>query len=124
MEQYAERKQVGEFTQTVIEALALDVEVGTPIYLGESNREHMQRSHPSDYKKYGKRLGRILSTPDYVGKMRDGSVEFIKTFGKYIKIAVRITAGGDYYARTLYHVDDKAAQRFVKSGKWKPVKIS
>ena len=28
-----------------------------------------------------------------------------------------------YYARTLYHVDDKVAKRLVKSGNWKPIKI-
>jgi len=117
-----ERIKIGEFSRAVIETLSLDVDVGTPIYLGESNKSHMERSHPSDFKKYGSRLERIISNPDYVGLRDDGSIEYVKAFGVHIKVAVRITAGGDYYARTLYHVDSNAAKRLVSSNEWKSVK--
>ena len=114
--------QIGEISQRVIDLLQLDIEAGTPIYIGDSNLKHMRKSHPKDFKKYGSRLERILSEPDYVGLYDDNSIEYIKAFGMYIKVAVRITQGGEYYARTLYHVDDKAARRLIKADKWKPVK--
>jgi len=117
-----ERTQIGEFSKSVIETLSLNIAVGTPIYLGESNRKHMEKSHPSDFKKYGNRLERIISEPDYVGLRDDGSIEYVKTFGMHIKVAVRITSGGDYYARTLYHVDGNVAKRLVASNEWKSIK--
>jgi hypothetical protein len=121
--EFPPRTQVGEFTAAVVETLGLEIGAGTPIFVGESNIKHMEQAHPKDFKKYGKRLGRILSEPDYVGKRND-SVEFIKSFGMYVKIAVRVTTAGDFYARTLYHVDDNAAKRLIKDGEWKPLKIS
>jgi hypothetical protein len=122
LKKISERTKIGEFTQTVIDTLSLELEAGTPIYIGESNLRHMKLQHPKDFKKYGGKLERILANPDYVGKMDDGSVEYVKKFGLFIKIAVRITGGGDYYARTLYHVDDKFAKRLLQSGKWKSIK--
>lgn len=119
--EHTERVQVGEFSKTVVEILKLDVEVGTPIFIGESNRRHMEQSHPKDFKKYGSRLARVISAPDYVGVRDDGTVEYIKAFGVHIKIAVRVSKGGDYYARSLYHIDDKAAKHLVAVGAWKSV---
>jgi hypothetical protein len=119
-----EREQVGEFTAAVVETLGLDIEIGTPIFVGESNRKHMKESHPKIYEKYGARITRIINEPDYVGKRSDDTIEFIKMFGMYIKIAVRVTVAGDFYARTIFHKDKKAAERLIKSGEWKPLKSS
>jgi len=122
--EYTNREQIGEFTKTVVETLELDVEVGTPIYIGESNIEHMRSSHPRIYKKYGARIPVIINNPDYVGRRDDGTIEFIKSYGMYIKIAVRVTVAGDYYARTIFHLDNKAVERLIKCGAWKQLKSS
>jgi len=119
-----ERTQIGEFTATVVGLLDLDVEIGTPIFVGESNIQHMQKSHSKVYKKYGARISKIINEPDYVGKRVDGTVEFVKAFGMYIKVAVRVTSTGDFYARTIFHKDRKAAERLIEAGEWKPVKSS
>jgi len=119
-----ERTQIGEFTAAVVETLNLDIEVGTPIFVGESNLEHMKKSHPKIYEKYGARMTRIINEPDYVGQRSDGTIEFIKAFGMYIKVAARVTAAGDFYVRTIFHKDKKAAERLIKSGDWKPLKFS
>ena len=114
-----ENVKIGEFTKTVINLLDLKVEAGTPIYIGSSNLLHMQKHHPSDFKKYWKRLERIIAEPDYVGVRDDGSVEYIKIFGLHIKVAVRVSGDGLYYARSLYHVDRGPADRLITTGQWK-----
>ena len=38
--------------QEIINLLALDMEVNTPIYMGDSNREHIRRRHPYEYERY------------------------------------------------------------------------
>jgi len=76
--------------------LNLDITVGTAIYIGESNREHMRQRHPKDFIKYYPRCVKIITEPDYIGiNSSDGSIEFIKMFGKNVKVAVRIAYDGD-----------------------------
>ena len=116
---FPERTQVGTISEAVIRTLSLNVPEGTPIYFGESNRRHMANTHPKDWEKYGERLERILANPDFVGLHPDGSIEYVVAFGVHIKVAVRVSTGGDYYARSLYHVDSGPAKRFIASGKWK-----
>ena len=93
-------RQIGQFTQAVIDALHLPVLVGTPIMLGETNIDHMKKRHPADYDKYGCDIESILSTPDYVGQNpTDSSIEYVKEYhidDKYVKVAVRISAKGTY----------------------------
>jgi len=100
---------VGEISVEVKETLGLDVKAGTPIYIGPTNIEHMQREHPTEYERYFKLLPTIISMPDFVGlNPKDNSIEYIKTFptnaGKYIKLAVRISGDGFLFARSLYEI--------------------
>lgn len=37
------------FSSSVIRTLGLDIPAGTPIYVADSNIEHMKTSHPEDY---------------------------------------------------------------------------
>ena len=43
--------KVGEITESVIEALGLSIEPGTPIFIGQSNIDHMMSRHPDDFAK-------------------------------------------------------------------------
>ena len=119
------KKRVGVFSSLIITKLNLNVEVGTPIYLGESNIQHMISRHPLEYEKYGKLIPQIITYPDYVAiNKKDLSIEYIKTFkttDQYIKIAIRISTNNIYYVRSLYILNSKRVQRFIKSGKIKPV---
>jgi hypothetical protein len=111
-------KKIGEFSVAVVELLALDIPAGTEIYIGETNLQHMERRHPREYAKYYSRINKIIETPDFVGiNPSDGSIEFIKSFGKYVKVAVRIALDGEYYARSLYSISAKRVLDFVKDGK-------
>ena len=90
------------------------------IYLGPSNLAHMQSSHPEDFKKYGAELEHILASPDYVGQNpSDGSIEYVKEFlvdGDYVKVAVRLSKAGRYYARSLYVLNPNRVKNFIAKG--------
>lgn len=62
------RKKIGEFSPELIKILHLDISAGTPIYIADSNIEHMKSSHPKDFQKYGNDIESIIASPDYVGR--------------------------------------------------------
>ena len=113
-------QQVSVFQENVVAALGLSVTPGTPIYLGASNVAHMQAKHPADYAKYGGQISLILSSPDYVHtNPKDGSVEYVKEFqidGDFVKVAVRVTGAGTWFARSLYILNAQRVQNFIKKG--------
>ena len=85
----------------------------------------MQSKHPQDYQKYGQYIQSILSAPDYVGmNPSDSSIEYVKEFNinnEYVKVAVRISSGGKYYARSLYVLNNNRVQNFINKGTLKHV---
>ena len=111
---------LGLLSEQVIRLLGLHADAGTPIYMGESNVQHMLQRHPADYQKYGDRIPDILSDPDYVGmNPSDGSIEYVKEFlieGEYVKVAVRISGTGKYYARSLYVLNPNRVRNFITKG--------
>ena len=118
--------KVGEFSQQIINTLNLqNVSSGTPILLGATNISHMQSSHPTCYKQYGSQISIILSSPDYVGiNSTDGSIEFIKDFftdGKFVKVAVRISGNGHFFAHSMYVVKNNRVNNFITKGTLKKV---
>ena len=117
--------KIGVISETVIELLGLPIEPGTPIYLGQSNITHMQSRHPEDYERYGSCIGEIISSPDYVGiNPSDGSIEYIKDFrvdNEYVKVAVRVSQRGTYFARSLFTRNRSKIDRFIASGKLQPL---
>lgn len=78
----------------------------------------MKTSHPRDYSKYGEYITDILEKPDYIGmNKKDGSTEYVKEFkidGECIKVAVRVSSKGAYYARSLYALNKKRVMNFIK----------
>lgn len=64
-----EAKQIGYFSQEIIDLLNLDMKAGTPIYIGESNIEHIKSRHPYEFEAYFSNIEEIISEPDYVGKI-------------------------------------------------------
>lgn len=98
----------------------MDIPAGTPIYIADSNIEHMKTSHPNDFEKYGDELKNIISNPDYVGKnVKDDSIEFTKEYcidGEYVKVAVRVSTHSIYYARSMYVLNPKRVKNFIAKG--------
>ena len=114
------RKKIGEFSAEIIKTLGLNISVGTPIYIADSNIEHMKSSHPRDYEKYGNDIESILADPDYVGKnIKDDSIEFTKEYvvdGDFVKVAVRVSLQNIYYARSMYILNSNRVKNFIAKG--------
>ena len=119
------KKKVGEFSQHVIDLLGLNIEAGTPIYIADSNIEHMRSCHPEDFERYFDKIERILEKPTYVGQNpKDDSVEFVKEYqidGNFVKVAVRISAGNQYYTRSLYVLNPTRVRLYFAKGTLKEV---
>lgn len=114
------RKQIGCFSSHIINLLNLDIEPNTPIYISDTNIRHMESSHRDDYLKYGCDIEFIISNPDYVGKnKKDNSIEFTKDYfinNEFVKVAVRVSTNGIYYARSLYVLNSNRVDNFIKKG--------
>ena len=115
------KKQVGSFSAEVLSLFpALPIAVDTPIYLSDTNVAHMQQAHPQAYQKYGVDLETILANPDYIGvNKKDFSIEFVREYqidDEFVKVAVRVSANGVYYARSLYVLNNNRVQNFIKKG--------
>ena len=113
-------KQVGKLSQRVIELLGLTLSEGRSILLGESNIAHMVSRHPEDYALYGEYIPLILSMPDYVAlNTKDESIEYVKEVQMddvYVKVAVRVSARGQLFARSIYRLNTNRAKNFIEKG--------
>ena len=111
---------VGYISQSVIKRLHLEMEPNTPVFIGESNIEHIKSRHPYEYDKYYKDISVIINAPDYVGQSpKDGSILFVKLYkidGEYVRVAVKITSGGKCFAKTLHLLSTCNAERYLEKG--------
>lgn len=120
------KKYIGKINKTISDKLKLSELENKPVYIGDSNIEHMKNSHPDDFKKYFNHLSEILSNPDYACiNQKDNSIELVKQFklnNEYVKLAIRISLSGILYARSLYVLNSQRVERFIKKGTLKKIK--
>lgn len=113
-------KRVGVLTRRAIELLELDLKEGQDILLGESNIAHMISRHPEDYVRYHEYIPLILEQPDYLAvNAKDSSIEYVKEFvvdGAFVKVAVRVSAKGQLFARSLYRLNANRVRNFIEKG--------
>lgn len=113
-------KIIGYISQAVIRILNLKISANTPVFIGESNIEHIKSRHPYEYDKYYQDIGLIINSPDYVGlNPKDDSILFVKLYkvnGEYIRVAVKITSGGKCFAKTLHSLSTCNAERYLEKG--------
>lgn len=111
---------VGHFSQEVIDLLGLDIDAGTPIYIGETNIEHIRSRHSYEYEKHFHNLEDIIENPDYVGtNPKDGSIGYVKLYkigSEYIRVAVRITPKGTAFVKSLHLLSTCNAERYIERG--------
>lgn len=111
---------VGYITPQIERILGLSSIQDRNIYIGSSNIQHMISSHPNDYQKYGNKISDILNCPDYIGmNPKDNSIEYVKEYkidNEYVKVAVRISNSGKYYARSLYTLNTNRVNNFIAAG--------
>lgn len=119
---------IAHISQEVVDILELDIAPNTPVFIGETNLEHIKSRHPYEYDKYLPDIGNIINLPDYVGLSRkDNSILFVKLYevnGEYIRVAVRITSGGKCYAKTLHLLSTCNAERYIEKGTLKKLDIN
>lgn len=119
------KKRIGVISPEIIKALKLPTPEDFSIYIGDSNINHMKAKHPHDFEKYGSHIADILTSPDYVGKNpKNDSIEYVKEFminEDYVKVAVRITHRGKYFARSLYVLNTRRVKNFIKKGSLIPL---
>lgn len=113
-------KQVGILCQRVIDLLGLSMTEGQSILLGESNVAHMVSRHPADFALYGEYIPLILAAPDYVAlNAKDGSIEYVKEVqvnSVFVKVAVRVSARGQLFARSVYRLNTNRVLNFIEKG--------
>lgn len=113
-------KQIGVFTKKIIDLLELDVAEGTPIFIGDSNIKHIKQRHPAEYDMYFSHIEEIIQYPDYVGiDQKNDSIDFVKVFQlgtEYVQVSVRVSASGQFFARTLFTLMSFKAERYIKQG--------
>lgn len=115
-----EHTQIGIFSQDVINLLNLDIKAGTPIYIGQSNIEHIKKRHPYEYDVYYNKIEDIIAFPDYVGQNpSDKSISFVKLFqlgSEYIRVAIRVTPNGTPFVKSLHLLSSYNAERYINHG--------
>lgn len=113
-------RRVGALAQRVIQLLELNLKEGQDILLGESNIAHMMSRHPEDYIRYHEYIPLILEQPDYLAlNAKDNSIEYVKEFvvdGAYVKVAVRVSAKGQLFARSIYRLNANRVRNFIEKG--------
>lgn len=111
---------IGEVSFQVESLLKLEQVADRNIYISQTNIEHMKTSHPRDYEKYKNEINKILSNPDYIGlNKKDGSIEYVKEFNiedEFVKVAVRVSKGNRFYARSLYVLNKRRVFNFISKG--------
>lgn len=114
------RRKIGEFSQKIVDMLNLDISAGTPIYIGDSNIEHIKSRHPYEFEKYFDQISEIISEPDYIGQNpHDASILFVRLYkiaDEYIRVAVKISPYGNCYAKTLHLLSTSNAERYIEKG--------
>ena len=117
-------EKIGEISLEVITLLGLPLTEAAPIFIGVTNIAHMASDHGYEFNRFYDKIPLIISSADYVRlKNEDNSIEYIKSFGKYIKLAVRIAGDGYYYARSLYFINADRVENLVKKGELKNLTI-
>lgn len=80
----------------------------------------MKSSHPEDFDAYGDDIPLIISTPDYIALNKDGSIEYVKSYinkyNEYVKLAVRVSNSGSFFARSLYVLNTQRVNDYIAKG--------
>lgn len=111
---------IGYISQAVIDTLDLCIKPNTPVLIGDANIEHIKNRHPYEYDKYYDDISTIINSPDYVGiNPKDASILFVRLYevnGEYIRVAVKVTASGKCFAKTLHSLSTCNAERYLEKG--------
>ena len=118
-------EKIGVVGNDIVNKFNLSISPDTPIFIGLNNRIHMENNHGNIYRQYSDCIEEIIKSPDYVGvNPHDNSLEYYKTYGSvtlHIKLAVRPTKGGVYFAKTMYDVNEHSLKSYLQKGRVKAI---
>lgn len=118
-------EKLGVIGEIIVNSFNLSISPDTPIYIGLSNRIHMENAHREIYLEYQSCMREIIASPDYVGvNPHDDSLEYYKKYGEItinIKLAVRPSGKGVYFAKTLYEINEHSLNSYISKGRAKAV---
>ena len=110
--------EVGKITKEVIDILHLNYKDELPIFIGESNINHIKQRHPDDYKKYGDKIEDIIKNPTYLARNeKKNSIEFIKKYkvnNEFVLVVVRVSKNNVNFIRTMYVMNKKKVKNYFK----------
>lgn len=111
-------KQIGIICTEIINILKLDEIEEKPIFIGESNIEHIKKRHFNDFVKYGRDIVNIIKKPTYLARNeKKRSIEFIKEYkldNDFVLVAVRVSNNGRYFVRTMYIMAEEKVEKYFK----------
>lgn len=114
-------KKIGQIDPEIIALLNLPMNPGEPIFVGQTNLDHMKNRHPEDYAQYGAHLSQIVQNPGYVSLHPNGSIQYIKEFPDRVMVGVRATGNGTLIARTLFKMSSEKWDSYMLKGAIKRV---
>lgn len=113
-------RKIGIITNKIINVLNLNYNIEVPIFIGDSNVQHMVSQHPEDFKKYGADIEDIIKNPTYLARNeKKKSIEFIKEYkvdNEFVLVAVRISGKNTHFVRTMYIMADDKVKKYFKYG--------
>ena len=111
-------KKIGVINENIIKKLKLNEAKEIPIFIGDTNIQHMKKQHPLDFEKYGNNISDIIANPTYLARNeKKKSVEYIKEYkveNDFVLVAVRVSGQGRYFARTMYVMADEKVKKYFR----------
>ncbi len=110
--------EIGKITKEVIKILRLEYKEELPIFIGESNVNHIKQRHQKDFEIYGSEIKDIIKNPTYLARNeKKQSIEFIKRYkikNDFVLVAVRVSKNNVNFVRTMYVMDSKKVKKYFE----------
>lgn len=122
--------KIGELTQTIIDALELDLKPQNINVWSTRIEDHCSKhkdeySSPTAYNQAVSSIPLIIKSPDYIGlHPKSGNIQFIKKLDDISLVGIQIVKGknGNLLFRTIFPITEDKLNHSVKSGKFIPFK--
>lgn len=120
--------KIGELSQEVIDLLNLDLKPQNINIWSTRIEEHCEKhkdeySTPSSYNQAINSIPLIIENPDYIGKHRNGNLQYIKRLDDISLVGIQIIKGNNSLLfRTIFPITEDKLEHSIKNGKYIPYK--
>ena len=116
--------EIGKITKEVIQILGLNYKEELPIFIGDSNINHIKERHQEDFERYGNKIKDIIKNPTYLARNeKKQSIEFIKRYKVYndfVLVVVRVSKNNINFVRTMYRMYEKKVKKYFEHNYFYP----